>query len=100
MISVVQWAKRSHRREEREEPTAGLRDGKAGTDHATVVADHRHGNSGRAHGATNKERHVCARRRDGEAAGTLPRKSQKGRFGDAESRIPLDQEFLFKVERE
>jgi hypothetical protein len=27
-------------------------------------------NTLRAHGATNKSHHVCARRRDGEAAGT------------------------------
>src|SRR5688500_8374999 len=29
------------------------------------------GNTLRAHGATNKSHHVCARRRDGEAAGTV-----------------------------
>jgi hypothetical protein len=29
------------------------------------------GRSKRAHGAMNKERHVCARRRDGEAAGPV-----------------------------
>jgi hypothetical protein len=29
------------------------------------------GNTLRAHGATNKSPHVCARRRDGEAAGTV-----------------------------
>ncbi len=34
---------------------------------------------GGAHGATNKEHHVCARRRVGEAAGSWPRSSGKVR---------------------
>ena len=53
-------------------PAEGLRGRKTGTDHTTVVHDHRHGNSGRAHGPTNKEDHVCARRRDVRREGFRP----------------------------
>src|SRR5688500_19756182 len=40
------------------------------------------GNTLRAHGATNKSHHVCARRRDGEAAGTV---SSRERHRDRKS---------------
>jgi hypothetical protein len=35
------------------------------------------GNTLRAHGATNESRHVCARRRDGETAGTVSGRARR-----------------------
>jgi hypothetical protein len=61
-------------------PTEALARRKAGSDQGTAVNDRGQRNSRRAHGATNKERHVCARRRVGEPAGAIPRaKARKGR---------------------
>ncbi len=71
ILGEVRRAKRDHCREERG-ARRGFAGRKTGTDHTTVVHDHRHGNSGRAHGPTNKEDHVCARRRDVRRQGFRP----------------------------
>ncbi len=65
----------SGRSPERRGPRPASEEGKLELTEAPCSSEHGQRNSRRAHGATNKEHHVCARRRDGEAAGAIPLQS-------------------------